>query len=94
MQSQQLDMYKLLESSLTVLNCTKGIIRFHNKCSKCKTKKHYKYFSALRCVSTVNVMHILLAKELGCNSFVTFDRGFEEIISHQLVQHIIIRVLT
>ena len=61
------------------LKCTKGIIRFHNECSKCKTKKHYKYFSALRCVSTVDVMHILLAKELGCNSFVTFDRDLKRL---------------
>jgi predicted nucleic acid-binding protein len=88
-----IDISQLLLSALQILSAMRGRVQFQYFCSGCGRKKGEYFLSAHKCVGTVDIIHALLAKELKCNKLVTFDRGFEELITESRIQPLDIKVM-
>ncbi|NQT09088.1 type II toxin-antitoxin system VapC family toxin [Candidatus Bathyarchaeota archaeon] len=67
----------VFDMGLNILNRTTGKIAFrYNVCGNCRTRNNYSNFSGL---GPIDISHIFLAKELGCDQLITLDQGFEEV---------------
>lgn len=66
----------VLNEALTIMNDIKGDIRFFNHCKKCGSENQS---SGHRAVATVDILHAILARDIGCESLITFDKGFNEL---------------
>jgi predicted nucleic acid-binding protein len=79
MKPLNIDINNLLYSAFSTLSNIRGSIKFLNRCRHCGTKKPYKFLAVHKIVGIIDIIHVLLAKELKCNEFVTLDRSFEEL---------------
>jgi predicted nucleic acid-binding protein len=79
MRPLNIDVNNLLYSAFTTLYNIRGSIKFLNRCRQCGTKRPYKFLAVHKIVGSIDIIHVLLAKELKCNEFVTLDRSFEEL---------------
>lgn len=79
MGSLNIDVNNLLYSTFITLSNIRDSIKFLNLCPHCGTKRTYKFLAVHKIVGSIDIIHVLLAKELKCNEFVTLDHSFEEI---------------
>jgi len=93
MPKKDLDINLLFSSAFTMLESTRGKVDFHHFCKNCGNEKNDKFFSGLKCVGAVDLIHLLIAKELSCDKLVTFDQGFTELINHEKILPMTIDVL-
>lgn len=82
MRSLSIDINNLLYSTFAILSNTRGSVKFRNVCRECGTKRSYNFLAVHKIVSSIDIIHVLLAKELQCTEFVTLDRSFEELRKH------------
>jgi len=68
----------MLDDVLSVLNNIKGVVKIYNNCKKCGSNLPV---STHKGVATVDLLHALMAKDIGCDSLITFDKGFNELKS-------------
>ena len=66
-----IDGNNLLYSTFITLSNIRGSIEFLNRCQHCGTKRTYKFLVVHKIVGSIDIIHVLLAKELKCNEFVT-----------------------
>jgi len=87
---RQSNFQAVLDSSFDIMNEIKGDIRFYDKCGTCgapyKSSKHKQILVA-------DILHALLAKDTGCDSLITFDKGFKKLIGNIKVEQLEILVL-
>jgi len=69
------DLNKLMDQAFTILQKTKGKVKFYNRCTRCGTKNLN--YSAYKGLGSDDLIHALLAKDGGCDQLITFDRDFE-----------------
>lgn len=69
------DLNKLMDQAFTILQKTKGKVKFYNRCTRCGTKNLN--YSAYKGLGSDDLIHALLAKDSGCDQLITFDRDFE-----------------
>jgi predicted nucleic acid-binding protein len=79
MRPLNIDINNLMYSALTILSNVRGTVKFRNVCRECGRKRSYKFVAVHKIVGSIDIIHVLLAKELKCNEFVTLDRSFEEL---------------
>ncbi len=79
----------LIDSSRVIWEKFGNIPSFYN-CSACrKPYRHYDY----KGLGPIDVMHILLAKKVGCNYFYTTDHGFEHLLTDPNFASIQIKII-
>jgi len=67
----------IFDKGLNILNSTRGKIPLrYNECRDCGNRRNYFNFKGL---GPIDISHIFLAKELGCDQLITLDQGFEEV---------------
>lgn len=74
-----IEVNNLLYSTFITLSNIRGSIKFLNRCRHCGTKRTYKFLAVHKIVGSIDIIHVLLGKELKCNEFMTLDHSFEEI---------------
>jgi predicted nucleic acid-binding protein len=79
MRPLNIDINNLIYSALTILSNIRGTVKFRNVCRECGRKRPYKFVAVHKIAGSIDIIHVLLAKELKCNEFVTLDRSFEEL---------------
>jgi hypothetical protein len=90
----KIDTAWLLHSAFEILTDVKGVVRLYHDCNKCGASRGGEDFvSAHKCVGTADMIHALLARELKCSTFVTFDKGFFELINEKRIKPLRIEVL-
>lgn len=86
---RQTDFQTILDSANDIMDDIKGTVRFYNTCGNCdapyKSSKHKQILAA-------DILHVLLAKDTACDSFITFDKGFNALIGSQYVNSLQIQV--
>lgn|GEM_PF-5546279 len=94
MQPLHLDITQLLHDALEILSDVKGSVRFYDSCKICGRQNNgQKFLSVHKCVGMQDVIHVLLAKAMKCDAFVTFDRGFLELLNETRIRPVRIEVL-
>lgn len=84
----------LLRTAFEILTDVRGVVRLYDECNKCGTKKDgQEFISAHKCAGTADMVHALLARELKCSTFVTFDKGFLDLINEKRIKPLRIEVL-
>jgi predicted nucleic acid-binding protein len=68
---------KLMDQAFDVLQKTKGKIRFYDRCSRCGSNNVN--YSAFKGLGSDDMIHALLAKDIGCDYLITFDKDFEDL---------------
>lgn len=68
---------KLMDQAFDVLQKTRGKIRFYNRCSRCGSNNVN--YSAFKGLGSDDMIHALLAKDIGCDYLITFDKDFEDL---------------
>ena len=76
-----IDVNQLLTDAQLILDSVKGTVKTHNYCRKCNTKVIQT--TSYKSLASYDALHVLLAKEMDCDEFWTFDKDFEEIQNHQ-----------
>lgn len=71
------DLNKLMDQAFGILQKTKGKVRFYNRCTRCGSQNVN--YSAFKGVGSDDVIHASLAKDVGCDQLITFDRDFEDL---------------
>lgn len=85
------DINKLMDQAFDILQHTKGKVRFFNRCKRCGTE-HVNY-SMFKGLGSDDIIHALLAKDIGCDYLITFDKDFEELKERDEFQGLEFRVL-
>lgn len=85
-----IDMKKLFEMAYEIMLQVRGNVKFRRYCKKCGSDNSFFDYKGL---GTDDIIHILLAKEIGCDIFITFDSDFGELINHEKIEPIEIRLL-
>lgn len=83
----------LFSDSAMILNRVKGKITLMNSCSNCYTQKADNFFSGAKFVGLVDIFHAFVAREYGCSTLKTFDRGFKELQTCQEISPLLIEVM-
>jgi predicted nucleic acid-binding protein len=69
------DLNKLMDRALEILQKTSGKVRFFNTCKRCGSENvNYSFYKGM---GSDDIIHALLARDLDCEYFITFDRDFE-----------------
>lgn len=71
------DLNKLMSKAFDILQKIKGKVRFYNRCKRCGTENVS--YSAFKGLGSDDVIHALLAKDVGCDQLITFDGDFEDL---------------
>lgn len=72
-----IDASKIFDTCIGLLNNALGKVDFHyNECQVCGSRFDYSRYKGL---GPVDLSHVFLAKELGCDQLITLDQCFEEI---------------
>ena len=77
---RQTSLQSSLEEVLEILNNIKGGIKIHTYCKKCGSDHP---LSEHKAVATVDILHAIIARDSGCDSLMTFDKGFKELRNFQ-----------
>ncbi len=77
---QNMGMGTVMKSALNIIHETGGHVRPGGK-------------SRFSGVGTVDVLHTLLAKDMGCDELVTFDKGFDEMAKIAAFEGLTFRIL-
>jgi hypothetical protein len=95
MDSLKLDITQLLRNGLEILSDMKGRVNFYDTCNRCNSKRedNRKFISVLKSPETADMMHALIAKELKCNTLITFDKGFLDLANDSRIRPLQILVL-
>ena len=80
---KSIDMNQLLIDAQLILDSVRGIVKTHDYCKKCNTNGVQTI--SYKSLASYDALHVLLAKEMECDEFWTFDGDFEEIRNHQKV---------
>ncbi len=80
---KSIDMNQLLTDAQLILDSVRGTIKTHDYCKKCN--KGRIPTTSYKSLASYDALHVLLAKEMECDEFWTFDGDFEEIRNHQKV---------
>ncbi len=86
-----IDMNKLLDDASEIMSFIKGKVKTHRNCRKCGTNNVNSI--SFKSLGPDDALHVLIAKELGCKEFLTFDNDFKEIINHPKISPLKITVL-
>lgn len=70
---KQANFQSILDNADQIMDDIKGFVKFYNNCGVCKS--NYKN-SAHKQILVADILHTLLAKDIGCDSLITFDKGF------------------
>lgn len=88
------DITKMLSQALEILADLKGRIRMYSECNRCGgTRNGERFISVHKCAGTADIIHLLLAKAMKCHSFITFDKGFLELVNDSRIKPLRIIVL-
>ena len=71
------DLNKLLTQGFDILQKIKGAVKFYNKCKRCGS--HNVNYSLFKGLGTDDVIHALIAKDVGCDQLITFDGDFDDL---------------
>lgn len=82
----------ILTVSRRILDKTNGHIKDYDKCDNCGTRRNYRFVKKYKCVSLVDIFHVLIAKENQCEKFITFDKGFNEIKDYEDIKPLEIEI--
>ena len=81
---------KVFDTSFDIMKEINGIVKFYDKCGFCdsfvKTSVH-------KAVASMDIIHAVIAKDTGCDSLVTMDKGFKELSGNDLLDSLEIEVL-
>lgn len=89
-----IDTSLMLRTAFEIMTDVKGVVRLYDNCKKCGyTRNGENFISVHKCVGTVDIIHALLAKAMKCNSFVTFDKGFIDLVNDQRLKPLSIEIL-
>lgn len=79
---RQVNFQSILDDADQIMDDTKGTVRFYNNCGVCKSQ--YKN-SAHKQILVAGILHALLAKDTGCDSLITFDKGFNALTGNSQI---------
>lgn len=87
---KSVDLASVLNPSLDIMKEVKGIVKFYNTCGICNSQARV---SVHKAVATMDIIHTTIAKETGCESLITFDKGFKELQGNDSLNPLEIEVL-
>ncbi len=72
-----MDSKKLFDNALEIMKNVKGKIKSLNQCQQCGADnvKNYKFKGA----GVDDILHALMAKNMGCDELITFDKDYDEL---------------
>lgn len=88
---RHVDLNKLMDQALEILKKVNGKVKFYNKCKRCGSENVN--YSTYKGLGTDDMIHVLLAKDGGCDQLITFDGDFEEIKGFSEIEPLEIIVL-
>jgi predicted nucleic acid-binding protein len=89
--NKNIDMNKLLGDAIEILSGVNGKTKTYKNCKKCGTNDVN--YIGFKSVGTDDALHVLLAKEMDCDQFLTFDNDFNEIIGHTKIKPLKIQII-
>ncbi len=88
--ANQINLNSVVRKSYDIISFIQGILKQNKFCNTCHTKGIQQQIH--KCLDLMDIMHVLMAKSYGCKKFITFDKGFNEIINHEEIKPIIIEI--
>jgi predicted nucleic acid-binding protein len=88
--TNQINMNSVVRKSYDIISTIKGNLKKNNFCNTCRTRRIQQQVH--KCLDMMDIMHILMAKSYGCKKFITFDKGFIEIMNHKEIEPVIIEI--
>ncbi|HXS59552.1 MAG TPA: hypothetical protein VN703_01940, partial [Candidatus Sulfopaludibacter sp.] len=88
--TNQINLNSIVRKSYDIISFIQGNLkqtRFCNTCHRGGTQQQIH-----KCLDMMDIMHVLMAKSYGCKKFVTFDKGFIEIMYHKEIKPVIIEI--
>ncbi len=89
-EGKSVNLGSVLNSSLDIMKEVKGVVKFYNTCGFCDSRASV---SVHKAVATMDIIHATMAKETGCESLITFDKGFKELQGNDSLNPLEIEVL-
>lgn len=85
------DMKKIFDIAFDIMQEKYGIVKIQHNCKKCGTENVT--HSAYKGLGSDDIIHALFAKDVGCDTFVTFDNDFEQLKGDPRIDPLEIRIL-
>lgn len=73
----------ILDTANTIMDDIKGDVRFYDRCGICNASYQS---SNHKQILAADILHALLAKDTGCDSLITFDKGFHGLIGNKEIE--------
>lgn len=70
----------ILDSANKIMDEVRGRVKFYSKCGICNNSYQS---STHKQILVADILHALLAKDIGCDNLITFDKGFHGLIGNQ-----------
>lgn len=86
---KNIDVNQLLTDAQLILESVRGTVKTYDYCKKCNASGIQT--TSYKSLASYDALHVLLAREMDCDEFWTFDGDFEEIQNHQKVTPMQIR---
>lgn len=77
---KQTNLQNTLTDAFAILEKIRGVVKIYDSCAKCGSDHPV---SVHKAVAMVDILHALIAKDVGCDVIITFDKGFNELKSHE-----------
>lgn len=81
---------KIIIESNKIISSVKGTFKHLNHCNTCGKYAHHEEY---KCLDIMDIMHVVIAKEVGCKKFITFDQYFNEIKYYDEIKPVIVETL-
>lgn len=79
-----------LPTCLEIAQQYHGKVKTYNNCRQCKSNVTHNVHKA---IGPLDILHIFLALALGCKYFITFDKGFLDIVNDSRMKNLEIKVM-
>ena len=78
-----------LSTSLEIAQQYSGTVKIYSNCRLCKSNIPHNVHKA---ISALDILHVFIARALGCKYFFTFDKGFNDIVGDSRIKNLEIKV--
>jgi len=80
----------VLNTSFEIMKEITGLVKFYNNCGFCDSSVKV---SVHKAVAAMDIIHSIIAKDTGCESVVTMDKGFKELCGNSLLDSLEMEVI-